>query len=95
MADNRNNTTIPFVAFESALDRLERANKRYALIVIILITAIAITNGIWLWAWMQYDYVSESTEVESGDGVANYVGNDGDITNYGTDTASKNIPNKE
>lgn len=84
MADNTNNT-IPFVAFESALDRLERANKRYALIVIILIVVLAVSNGIWLWAWMQYDYVSESTEIETGDGIANYVGSDGDITVNATD----------
>lgn len=87
MADNTNNT-IPFVAFESALDRLERANKRYALIVIILIVALAISNAIWLWAWMQYDYVSESTDIETGDGMANYIGSDGDIMIHGTDNAS-------
>jgi hypothetical protein len=75
---------VPFIVHESAQARNERAVKR---LVIALIVAIALTfasNAIWLYAWMQYDYSSEQTEsvtVDGKDGVANYIGNDGDIVN--------------
>lgn len=35
----------------------------------------------WLWAWNQYDYVDgeDYTEVDAGNGTANYIGHNGDI----------------
>ena len=52
------------------------------LIAVILLFA---SNAMWLWAWMQYDYgtLSDeySVELETSDGNANYIGQDGDIYN--------------
>jgi hypothetical protein len=43
-----------------------------------------VSNGLWLYNWFQYDYISDTTEtvtVDAGSGTANYIGNDGEITN--------------
>lgn len=76
---------IPYVVHEGSLARMERIIKKLIVALIIAIILIFASNCIWLYAWMQYDYSSsESTEtvtVDGKDGVANYIGNDGEITN--------------
>lgn len=75
---------VPYIIHESHVARMERANKRLAIIAMVLILALFLTNAAWLWAWLQYDYSSEESyiEVDSGStGIANYIGNDGNIYN--------------
>jgi hypothetical protein len=50
-----------------------------------------------LYVWNNYEYVGESEFVSvNGDGTANYVGNDGDITNGINQGSEENqIPQKE
>lgn len=85
------NTTIPYIAFEAEQARNERHIRRLWIALIITIILIALTNAIWLYEWTRYDY--SDIEVDSGDnGVANYIGRDGDITN-GEDTSE--IENSE
>lgn len=80
---NNASVSIPFIAFEAALDREERKAKRLIIALVIAIVMMFASNAIWLYAWCQYDYgyETDSVEVETGDGNANYVGNDGDIIN--------------
>lgn len=69
---------------EAMMAAMERANKRLAIIIMVVLVMFFATNAAWLWAWMQYDYTSEETivDVDSGDsGNANYIGNNGDIYN--------------
>ena len=76
--------TIPFVAFESMLEKEDRQQRRMAAIIIILILLLIGTNTLWIYEWNQYDYVDDYTEIEvdsEGQGIANYIGEDGDITN--------------
>lgn len=81
--------TIPYLAYEGAMARNERAVKRLVIALILAISMIFASNGIWLYCWMQYDYSSEEiVTVDGKDGVANYIGNDGDITN-GKDYSSE------
>jgi len=85
------NKEVPYAAYEGLQVRHERTVKR--LIIAIIITAILMfaSNMAWLYAWQSYDYVSEETEsinVDGKDGVANYIGNDGDIHN-GENNSSK------
>ena len=49
-------------------------------IIIILIVALAVSNGIWIWYINQFDFTSETTTLD-GNGVNNYIGNDGEIIN--------------
>lgn len=72
------NSTIPYIVFEGEQARNERHIKRLWIVLIITIILLALTNAIWIYEWTRYDYV----EVDGGDqGVANYIGRDGDITN--------------
>ena len=78
---------VPYIIFESAQSRMERANKRWCIISVILIILIFATNGAWLYYNSQYDIVKETTTItqENKDGVNNFIGNDGDINNGETD----------
>lgn len=95
MAENTENKTlmIPLVASEYSMDRLERSNHRMFIIIVLLIIGLVISNSIWLYNWMQYDYVDEFTTVDAGGGIANYIGDDGDITNGENNEAGEN-PNE-
>ena len=80
---------IPFVVHESGMTRMERIVKRLSVALIVSILLIFASNALWLYAWMQYDYSSDATTttetqtvtVDGKDGIANYIGNNGDITN--------------
>lgn len=92
--------TVSYAEFESVQVRHERTVKRFIIAFIILAILFFANNAIWLYAWCQYDYTSsESTEtvnVDGKDGVANYIGNDGDINNGESngkkDNANENTP---
>lgn len=77
--------SVPFVVHESAMARNERTVKRLVIVLIAAIVLIFASNAIWLYAWMQYDYSSgmatSEVNVDGKDGIANYIGNDGDINN--------------
>ena len=74
--------TVPYIVHESAMARNERHIKRLVIALIVAVVMIAVTNIAWLWVWNSYEYVGESESVSvSGDGTANYIGDDGDITN--------------
>ena len=78
--------SIPYFVHEGIMARSERTIKRLIVSLIIAVVLIFASNALWLYAWVQYDYTdTESTETVdvdgSGDGIANYIGNDGDINN--------------
>lgn len=79
--------TISIFAHEEAMARQERHIKRLVIALIAAIIAIVLINCAWIWAWVQYDYESEEVytqeeiNVDAKDGIANYIGNDGDIVN--------------
>lgn len=50
--------------------------------IIILIVALVGTNIAWIWYINQYDFVTETVEMNGNEnGNNNYIGNDGDINN--------------
>lgn len=80
-----NNTPVPYIAYESAMARMERANKRNFIIIIILILALIATNAGWIIYESQFETV-EATNIEAeqdGAGV-NIVG--GDDIYYGAES---------
>lgn len=82
---------IPYIVHEGIMARNERTIKRLIIALIVTIALVFASNAIWLYAWSQYDYVSSNNtnvEVDGKDGIANYIGNDGDITN-GEDNSQK------
>ena len=86
---NENLPVISYAAHEGAMTRMFGIIKRLIITVIISVVLLVISNGLWLYAWMQYDYSSDATTttetstvtVDGKDGIANYIGNNGDITN--------------
>ncbi|HCJ37829.1 MAG TPA: hypothetical protein DHV37_05830 [Erysipelotrichaceae bacterium] len=85
---------VPYIAFESMMARYERHTKRLVIALIVAIVLMFASNIAWLYAWYQYDYSSETStvEVDGKDGIANYIGNDGEINN-GTSTEDNSEEN--
>ena len=77
--------TIPYVVYESEQSRQERHIKRLIVALVIALVLLFASNALWLVAWSSYDYESieevKTVKVDAKDGVANYVGNNGDINN--------------
>lgn len=93
MENNQNdNIIMSRIAFERMQAKDERNDHWRNIIIITLIILLVVTNAMWLVAWNQYDYVEDYTDVQAGDGVANYIGNDGEITN-GADYTQTENPN--
>lgn len=72
---------VPYLVFEGQMARNERSIKRLIIALIIAVILIFATNMAWLYAWNLYDYSTETVEIDSGEGIANYIGNDGEINN--------------
>lgn len=88
MTEQKNNLNVPYIVFESVLDKQDRQQKRIIMvmggIIIVLILLVIISNAVWFYEWNQYDYVytESDIEVESDEGGnANYIGRDGAISN--------------
>lgn len=82
MNENTENKKIdvPYIVFEGELARAERQTKRLWIALIVAILIIFASNIAWIWYINQYDF--ESYEVSAqGSGIANYIGQDGDIYN--------------
>ena len=83
--------SVPYIVYESMLDKEDRQQRRMVYIIILLIVLLVVTNVIWLVAWNQYDYVDVedyAVDVNSeGGGNANYIGEDGNIYNGQSDSA--------
>jgi hypothetical protein len=88
MTENTDN--LLYITYESAMARMERANKRNFIIIIILILALIATNAGWIIYESQFETVETSTSIEAkqdGDGI-NIVGG-GDVS-YGSDSENTN-----
>lgn len=76
---------VPYTAHKEALASQERHVGRLiyviAFLVVFFIGAMLGEAGIFIWYLGQYDVVNETVSVDSSDGIANYVGGDGSITN--------------
>lgn len=82
---------VPYVVHESIIARMERSNRRMLIALVMAIVLLFASNAIWLYEWTQYDYCGDTTSqdviLHSKDGIANYIGNNGDINN-GKDQSS-------
>lgn len=72
---------VPYIVYEGSMVRAERHAKRIIIALIMTVILLFVSNGLWLYAWMQYDYIASEISVDAQDGIANYIGNNGDITN--------------
>lgn len=80
--------TIPYLVHESDMARQERTIKRLWVLCIILILLLVGSNAFWFYYESQFEEVVETTQEvtqENSDGINNFVGGDGVITNGETD----------
>ena len=87
--------TVPYIVFEGSMARSERHIKRLVIALIVAVVMIAVTNIAWLIVWNSYEYVGESAVTVEGEGNANYIGNDGDITNGEDNSQENEIPQEK
>ena len=77
-------TSVPYVVHESAMARAERQAKRLVAVIILLIVLLVGSNIGWLVYESQFETTEAVEEIlvdAEDDGIANYIGNDGDIYN--------------
>ena len=87
-------SVVPFAAFESAVLRLERANRRLIAVVILLVVMLFLSNGAWLWYESQFvDEVTETIETSTeggGDAYGTLLSGDNNEVNYGESEDNEN-----
>lgn len=76
-------SSIPYIVWESEKAREERRHKRSFIIILVLIFALLGSNAAWLYYESQWETVS--VEQENDGGNNNFIGNDGDIYNGKTE----------
>ena len=76
---------ISYFAHEGMMARMERTIKRLWVLCIILIILLAVSNGAWVWYESQFTDETLTVTQDTSDGINNYIGDDGDITNGTTD----------
>lgn len=99
MDNEESKIMVPYIVHEGAMARSERHIKRLVVAIIILAIVILLNNVAWLYVWNSYEYISDATDVQidNDGGDANYIGNDGDINNYGKDQSKSQdeLPQEE
>ena len=85
-------TNTTYIMHESEVARLERINKRFWILILVLVILLVATNGVWIWYESQWEVVHTTVTQENGEGINNYIGNDGDII-YGTADGNNQKPN--
>jgi hypothetical protein len=88
---------IPYIAYESALARLDRLNRRLWIVVVLLIVLLVASNCGWLWYESQFEEVVEesktttTTQTVDQDGDRNsFVGGDVNGTSKSNDNDHDN-----
>ena len=82
--EDKTNTNVPYIVYESEAARHERTVKRLLTALLITILLMVGTNLAWLYVFNQYDITSEEYTIEGHDNAnANYLesGVDGVINN--------------
>jgi hypothetical protein len=88
------NKDISYIVFEGEMARAERHIKRLWITVIVLILSIvALCTGFLIYL-SQFDVESYQVSTEGG-GNANYIGNDGDITNGESNSSPQDAQEQE
>ena len=88
---DNNNPIISYAAHEGMMARMERTIRRLWVLCIILILLLAGTNAAWIWYENQFEDVSVSQDVDTGDGDAVLAGY-GDVYYGESETDSQGAP---
>lgn len=74
--DARAPESVPYIAHESSMARMERQTKRLWITILVLIFLLVGTNGAWLWWNNQWETVYQEVTQEAENGTNNFVGGD-------------------
>lgn len=85
--------SISYYAHEGMMARMERANRRLWIVILVLILALIASNGAWIWyesQWEPYEEsITQEVTQETGNGGDNhFIGGD-----YNGETNSKDNKN--
>lgn len=73
---------VPYIVFEGEMARHERTVKRLIVALMLTIALLFASNAAWLWFFNQFDITDTTVDLDCQDeGMNNYIGEDGDITN--------------
>ena len=75
---------VPYIVYESTLARMERTIKRMWILCMILVAVIIGSNVAWIYHESQFEDISVTQDVDTGNGDANVSGT-GDIVFHGKD----------
>ena len=68
--------SVPYIAHEAAMARMERQIKRLWITVLVLIVMLVSTNGAWIWYEGQMETIYQEVTQEADTGTNNFVGSD-------------------
>ena len=68
--------SVPYIAHEAAMARMERQIKRLWITVLVLIVMLVSTNGAWIWYEGQMETIYQEVTQEADTGTNNFVGGD-------------------
>ena len=77
-------STVPYAVLEDFKNASTTTIKRLWILILILVFLLVGTNAAWLWYESQFEDVVTTEEIvvdAENDGVANYIGQDGNIYN--------------
>ena len=89
--DNNDCAMIPYFAHEGEMARIERANKRLWIVVILLIVCLVGSNLAWTIYESQFQDVVIEQDADTGFGGNNYLNGSGEFS-YGTRTPDNQDP---
>lgn len=77
-ANRKEPENVPYLVHESAMARMERANKRLWITIVLLIVLLVGSNLDWMYYDSQFEDVTTTQEVtqEAENGTNNFVGGD-------------------
>lgn len=86
-------TSVPYQVVEDYKMLINSTIKRLWIVILVLIFLLVGTNCAWLWYESQFETVETVEEIvvdADENGIANYIGNDGDIYNGESDGKENN-----
>ena len=68
--------SVPYIAHEASMARMERQTKRLWIAVLLLIVLMVGTNAAWLYYESKWETVYQEVTQEADNGTNNFVGGD-------------------
>lgn len=84
--ENRN---ISLIMLESTMMHMQQINKRMARITVLAICLALFMFGFFVYLFTAFEITTEDVAIDSGNGNASYIGNDGDIINGNDNSQEK------